>query len=517
MSTENENFNASGKKKRQAALIFIFITVLLDVLSLGVTIPVLPQLIKDFTDTKATGYLVKGNSQAGDTIEVEGGTIAFRKDHEITFAGVYAVDPITKAATNKLQPFAIVADTGPAVSALKLNPPLIASGTNQNVSSLPADKTSVHTVDYALATRYYGLFVTVWAMMQFIFSPILGALSDRFGRRRVILLSCAGLGLDYILMAWAPSLVWLFIGRVLSGITAASFAAAAAYIADITPPEKRAASYGLFGAAWGLGFVIGPALGGILGAYHLRLPFWVAAALTLLNAAYGLFILPESLPEQNRSAFSFRKANPIGSLKLLRSHPQLLGLAGILFLYQLAHQVFQSVFVLYADYRYGWDERTVGLTLMCVGLMGVIVQGFLVRRTAPLLGERRMLFIALTFGAVGYFIYGVAQTGWVFWSAIPVFSLVGYFSAAIQGLMTRRVSPSEQGQLQGANSSLMGISGMAGPYLFTNLFAFAIAKDAGFDIPGLPFIVAASLHLVAIGLAFIIVKRPGPAVEVSSS
>jgi DHA1 family tetracycline resistance protein-like MFS transporter len=184
-----------------------------------------------------------------------------------------------------------------------------------------------------------------------------------------------------------------------------------------------------------------------------------------------------------------------------------LGLAGILFLYQLAHQVFQSVFVLYADYRYGWTERTVGLTLMCVGLVGVLVQGFLVRRAAPILGERRMLFIALSFGAAGYFIYGVAQTGWVFWSAIPVFSLVGFFSAAVQGLMTRRVSPSEQGQLQGANSSLMGISGVVGPYLFTNLFAFAIAKDTAFNLPGLPFLFATLLHLIAICLALVVVKR----------
>ncbi len=417
MSIENDPINTPASTPRKAALIFIFITVLLDVLSLGVTIPVLPQLIKSFVND-----------------------------------------------------------------------------------------------DFTLASRYYGLFVTVWAMMQFIFSPVLGALSDRYGRRRVILLSCTGLGLDYILMALAPNLAWLFIGRMISGITAASFSAAAAYIADITPPEKRAASYGMFGAAWGLGFVIGPALGGVLGQYDLRLPFWVAAALTLLNAAYGLFILPESLPEKNRTPFSFRKANPLGSLKLLRSHPQLLGLAGILFLYQLAHQVFQSVFVLYADYRYHWNESTVGLTLMCVGLVGVFVQGFLVRRTAPMLGERKMLFIALSFGAAGYLIYGVAQTGWVFWCAIPVFSLVGYFTASIQGLMTRRVSPSEQGQLQGANSSLMGISGMVGPYLFTNVFAFAIAKDTGFHFPGLPFVVAALLHVVAIALAVVIVKpAPRPA------
>jgi DHA1 family tetracycline resistance protein-like MFS transporter len=405
-------------KGRQAAVIFIFVTVLLDVLSLSVTIPVLPQLIRKFV----------------------GG-------------------------------------------------------------------------DFQLAAHYHGWFLPVWAAMQFIFSPIMGALSDRFGRRPVILLSCLGLGLDYILMALAPNLTWLFIGRLLSGITAASFSTAGAYIADVTSPEKRAASYGVLGAAFGLGFVIGPAFGGLLGEYDLRLPFWVAAFLTILNAIYGAFILPESLSKENRSPFSWRRANPLGSLKLLRSHPQLLGLASILLLYQLAHQVFSSVFVFYTTYRYGWTEKTTGLTLMVVGLMSVLMQGAVVRRTAPKLGERRMLIIALVFGAVGYFIYGIAENGWIFWLGIPVFSLVGYFSAAIQGLMTRRVSANEQGQLQGANSSLMGISGMIGPWIFANVFSFAIEEQASVKLPGLPFMLAASLHIVALVLAMIIVKpttKPQP-------
>ncbi len=398
-------------RRRQAAVIFIFITVLLDVLSLSVTIPVLPQLIKKF---------------AGGSFE--------------------------------------------------------------------------------LGSQYHGWFVTVWAMMQFICSPIMGALSDRFGRRPVILLSCLGLGLDYILMALAPDLTWLFIGRVISGITAASFSTAGAYIADVTPPEKRASSYGMLGAAFGLGFVIGPAMGGVLGEYDLRLPFWVAAFLTILNAVYGAFILPESLSKENRTAFSWRRANPLGSLKLLRSHPELLGLAGIMLLYQLSHQVFQTVFVFYTTYRYAWTEKTTGLTLMVVGLMSVLMQGGVVRRTAPKLGERRMLIIALAFGAVGYFIYAIAPNGWIFWLGIPVFSLVGYFSAAIQGLMTRRVSANEQGQLQGANSSIMGIAGMIGPWIFANIFSFAIHEEASVKLPGLPFIFAAVLHILALIVAIIIVK-----------
>ncbi len=409
--SQNSGSQRIAPKARKAAVVFIFITVLLDVLSLSVTIPVLPELVKEFA----------------------GG-------------------------------------------------------------------------DFESGSRYHGWFVTVWAMGQFIFSPILGALSDRFGRRPVILLSCLGLGLDYILMALAPNLTWLFIGRVLSGITAASFSTAGAYIADVTPPEKRAASYGMLGAAFGLGFVIGPALGGFLGYYNLRLPFWVAAFLTILSAIYGAFILPESLSKENRTSFSWRRANPIGSLKLLRSHPELLGLAGILLLYQLSHQVFQSVFVFYTTYRYGWTEKTTGLTLMVVGLMSVLMQGVVVRRTAAALGERRMLIIALAFGAAGYFIYGIAENGWIFWLGIPVFSLVSYFSAAIQGLMTRRVSASEQGQLQGANSSLMGISGMVGPWIFANVFSFAIQKDSATHLPGLPFILAAALHVIALVLALIIVK-----------
>ncbi len=238
----------------------------------------------------------------------------------------------------------------------------------------------------------------------------------------------------------------------------------------------------------------------------MRLPFWVAAMLTIINAIYGMFILPESLSKENRSPFSWRRANPLGSLKLLRSHPELLGLASILLLYQLAHQVFASVFVFYTDYRYSWSEKTTGLTLMVVGLMSVLMQGFVVRKTAQSLGERRMLIIALAFGAAGYFIYGIAPNGWIFWIGIPVFAFVSYFSAAIQGLMTRRVAASEQGQLQGANSSLMGIAGMVGPWIFANVFSFGISVNSETKLPGLPFLLAALLHILALVLAFAIVK-----------
>ncbi len=456
---------------RRAAIAFIFVTVVLDVLSLGVTIPVAPKLIEGMVLNR---YLTSGPlATQGVPVEIASDMIeAVRKS------------PDVESAQRVLQAGFELSESQRA-----------------RIIDVPLAQIT------ATASFYYGLFGFVWALMQFVFSPIMGALSDRFGRRRVLLISCLGLGLDYILMALAPNLAWLFIGRILSGITAASFATAGAYIADVTPPEKRAASYGLFGAAWGIGFVIGPGMGGLLGEAALRLPFWVAGALTLINAAYGYFILPESLDEKHRSPFSWKRANPLGSLRLLRSHPELLGLASILLIYQLAHQVLQSVFVLYAGHRYAWGPQTVGMTLMVVGIFGILMQGFIVRRTAPLLGERRMLFIALVFGALGYAIYGLAHTGWLFWTAIPVFSLVGFFNPAMQGLMTRRVSPREQGQLQGANSSLMGIAGMIGPLIFTAVFSAAISESASVKIPGAPFLLAAGLHGLAICTAIVVLKK----------
>jgi MFS transporter, DHA1 family, tetracycline resistance protein len=397
----------SAAKTREAAQVFIFITVVVDVLALGIIIPVLPKLVEGFL--------------GGDT---------------------------------------------------------------------------------AQAAEFYGLFGTVWALMQFIFSPVLGALSDRFGRRPVILLSCLGLGLDYILMALAPTLWWLFAGRVISGITAASFATAGAYIADVTPPEKRAAGFGMIGAAWGVGFVMGPALGGVLGVVNPRLPFWVAAGLTLLNALYGLFVLPESLAPESRKAFAWRRANPVGSLILLRSHPELLGLSSVNFLYWLAHQVLPSIFVLYTSFRYGWNERTMGLSLAVIGVLNIIVQAGLVKPIVARFGERLSLFAGLFCGGVGYALYGLAPVGIVFLSAMPVFALMGLFGPAAQGLMTRHVGPSEQGQLQGANSSLMGITGLIGPGLFTLTFASFIGARRDRGLPGAPFLLAALLMAIALVLAW---------------
>jgi len=360
--------------------------------------------------------------------------------------------------------------------------------------------------DTARAAKVYGLFGTVWALMQFVFAPLLGALSDSYGRRPVILLSNFGLGLDYIFMALSPTLSWLFVGRVISGITAASIPTAGAYIADVTPPEKRAGAFGLMGAAFGIGFVLGPALGGILGGIHPRLPFWVAAGFSLVNAMYGLFVLPESLPRERRAGFAWRRANPIGSLILLRSHPELFGLAATLFLSFVAQEVLPRTFVLYANYRYGWGEQTVGFTLATVGICSGLVQGVLVGRIVPRIGERRSLLIGLLFGVFGFAMFGLAWTGSMFWLGIPLMSLWGLSGPAAQGLMTRRVSPSEQGQLQGATGSLRGISGLIGPGLFTLSFASFIGARRDWHLPGAPFLIAALLLVGAIVLAWRITR-----------
>jgi DHA1 family tetracycline resistance protein-like MFS transporter len=356
--------------------------------------------------------------------------------------------------------------------------------------------------DTARAAKIYGLFGGVWALMQFFFSPLLGALSDRFGRRPVILFSNFGLGLDYIVMALAPSLPWLFAGRVISGITGASISTAWAYIADVTPPEKRAAGYGLVGSAFGLGFVLGPAAGGILGGISPRLPFWVAAGLTLANAMYGLFVLPESLPRDERAGFRLSRANPLGALQLLRSRPQLMGLASLNFLYWIAHHSLTSVFVLYAGYRYGWGAKTVGLTFAFVGIASVVVQGGLVRPFVKRLGERAGIITGLVFGSIGFAIYGLAPTAHAFWAGIPVFALMGLFGPSLQGLMTQRVGPLEQGRLQGANTSIMGITGVFAPSMFALVFASFIGPRANLHLPGAPFLLAAALLATGVLIAY---------------
>jgi DHA1 family tetracycline resistance protein-like MFS transporter len=365
--------------------------------------------------------------------------------------------------------------------------------------------------DPASAGQMIGIFMTVWSLAQFFGGPLLGALSDRFGRRPVLLISLFGLSLDYLLMAFAPNLGWLFVGRVLSGLTAASMPVASAYIADVTPPEKRAATFGLIGAAWGVGFIVGPAIGGFLGDIHVRLPFIGAAGLTLLGALYGLFVLPESLKPENRAPLALGKANPLGSLNFLASHKELLTLSSVNFLLQLAHCVLPTIFVLYASNRYGWNLKATGSALALTGVCNIVVQGLIVKHVVAWIGEWGAVLAGLVFGGLGFAIYGLAPTGLFFLVGTPVFALIGLFGPGFQGLATRRVSASEQGRLQGANSSLAGLAGVIAPTLFGFTYAWFV-EPGHLYLPGSAFLLAAGLHAVAALIAVVtMVRAPGRA------
>jgi DHA1 family tetracycline resistance protein-like MFS transporter len=396
-------------KRRDAAVVFVFITVVLDMLALGMIIPVLPKLIE--------GY----------------------------------------------------------------------AGSTQR------------------AAQIFGIFGTAWALMQFLCSPVIGALSDRFGRRPIILMSNLGLGLDYILMAVAPNLSWLFIGRLVSGITASSISTSFAYIADVTTGENRSKAFGLIGAAFGVGFVLGPAVGGLLVDYGPRIPFWVAAGLSLTNFCYGALVLPESLSAERRAVFTWARANPIASLILLSRRRSLFGFATINFLDQLAHVVFPSTFVLYASFRYGWDPKTIGLTLTGVGVCSMIVQGGLVGKVIKLVGERSTLLIGLTFGMAGFVLYGLADTPKLFWMAIPIGSLWGLAAPPLQGMMSQMVDATEQGKLQGANTSLSSIAQLIGPGIFTLSFSYSIGNGAQWV--GLPFLLAAMMVCMSLMVGFWAVRQ----------
>jgi MFS transporter, DHA1 family, tetracycline resistance protein len=351
--------------------------------------------------------------------------------------------------------------------------------------------------DTSRAAEMLGLFGTVFAAMQFFFSPIVGSLSDRYGRRPLVLLSNFGLGLDYVLMAWAPTLNWLFLGRIISGLTSSSIPTAMAYMADVTPRERRAAAFGMLNAAFGAGFVLGPAVGGLLGNINPRLPFWVAAALSLINGSYGFFVLPESLSKENRSPFSWARANPVGSLTLIR-RGNMIPIAMVLLLGYIAQQVLMNVYVIYADYRYRWTDRTVGLSLAVVGICTIVYGALLVKPAVAKLGERGAMTIGLIGGALGYSMIGSSKTGLLLWLGIPFLNMMTLTWPAAQSLMSRKASPSEQGQLQGAINSLRGIAGLLGPGIFTYIFSRSIGT--GLHIPGAPFYTAAAMLLVALVL-----------------
>ncbi|WP_341897244.1 TCR/Tet family MFS transporter, partial [Sphingobium sp. YR657] len=345
----------------------------------------------------------------------------------------------------------------------------------------------------AAAGMWNGLFVALWAGMQFICSPLIGSLSDRFGRRPVILISVAGLALDYVLMALAPNLWWLALGRILAGVTSSSFTSTFAYMADITPPEGRAKGYGLIGAAFSAGFVAGPLIGGLLGEISHRAPFWAAAALSALAFLYGLIVLPESLAPEKRMAFSWRRANPFGALKLLQSHPELSSLAVGNFLLYFAHHIFSAIFVLYAGDRYGWSAWQVGSLLALVGLLDMGVQGLLVGPVVKRLGDRTTMVVGLCFGAIGIASMGLASTATLFIAAIFPNALWGLAMPTIQSLMTRHVSESEQGQLQGANNSVGAIAGVISPLFFGAIYSLSVGPKPTLPYIGTAFLIAAAI------------------------
>ena len=355
--------------------------------------------------------------------------------------------------------------------------------------------------DSASASEWNVLFATCGGAMSFFSGPITGLLSDRYGRRPVLLISLFGLGLDFLFMAFAPSLAWLFVGRLISGATSGLFSTANAYVADVTPPERRARAFGWMGSAFSFGFLAGPAIGGLLGNFNLRLPFMAAALLTLANALYGMWVLPESLAEERRvRTFDWRRANPLGALRLLRSHRDLLRLAGVNFLIQLSQMLWPSIFVLYTGYRYHWTPLLTGFVMMAGSFFGIGVQSFIVGPAVHRTGERGTLLIGMCAATAAFLWYGLAPSTVLYLAAMPISCLSGLMIPGLQGLMTRHVGPSEQGQLQGANQSLMGLASMLGPILFGLSFALAVRHPV-WHVPGLGQLLAAAIMFLAIFLA----------------
>ena len=394
------------KPPRKAALLFIFITVLLDVIGIGIIIPVIPALIMELTG-----------------------------------------EGLSKAAI------------------------------------------------------YGGWLMFVYSLMQFIFSPIFGGLSDRFGRRPVLLISLAGFGFDYIITGFATSLMWLFGARILAGIAGASLTTATAYIADVSEPHKRAQNFGLIGAAFGLGFIFGPVIGGVLGEFGTRIPFFAAAGLTFLNFLYGLFILPESLSKENRRPFDIRRATPWGSLVQVKKFPTISGLIVVFFLVNLAHHATHSTWTYFTMFQFGWDEGMIGFSLGIVGVSVAIVQGGLTRVVIPKLGEKRSIFLGFTGSIVGFIGYAFAPTGQVFLSFIAVFSLGGFALPSLRGIISNEVADNQQGEIQGALTSLVSLASIFGPPLMTGIFGYFTSSSAPFHLPGAAFLLASILYGLALILA----------------
>ena len=349
--------------------------------------------------------------------------------------------------------------------------------------------------------------VGIYAFMQFVSSPILGSLSDRFGRRPIILIATAGSAIDYLIMANAPTLTWFFIARVIAGSTAGVLATANAYIADVTPPEKRAQSFGLLGAAFGIGFIIGPVVGGLLGQYDIRLPFWFAAGCSGLNWLWGYFMLPESLKPENRRAFSWKRANPVGAFLAMRRFPAVLGLVECYFILTLAQVMLQTTWALYTEERYGWNPLHIGLSLMFVGVATGLVQATLVKKIVPQLGDTRSVIVGMCISIVAFIGYGLASHGWALYAVICVGCFAGIAGPALQSYTTKHIPADEQGAVQGVFAGLQSLASIPGPFIALYSFGWAIAPERKFHLPGIAFFEAAFLTLLALGLAIRSFKR----------
>ncbi len=392
--------------------------------------------------------------------------------------------------------------------------------------------------DIASGSYVFGWLISIYAFMQFVGSPILGALSDRFGRRRIILIATAGSAIDYVIMANAPTLTWLFAARVIAGFTAGVLATANAYIADVTPPEKRAQSFGLMGAAFGIGFIIGPVAGGtlvwlgpVLGQWlapshparaewftnhALRLPFWVAAGCSATNWLYGYLVLPESLKPENRRAFSWKRANPVGALLAMRRFPAVLGLIECFFILTLSQILLQSNWALYTDYRYGWSALQIGLSLMFVGAASGVVQAVLVKRIVPKLGDTRAVVVGLCISIISMIGYGLAEHGWMIYAVVCVGAFAGIGQPALQAYVTKHIPPNEQGAVQGVLAGLGSLAGIPGPFISTHSFGWAISPARSWHLPGIAFFEAAVLSAIALVLAVRSFRRDAAAAAVNS-
>ena len=356
--------------------------------------------------------------------------------------------------------------------------------------------------DISAASSYGGWLMFAYAIMQFLCAPILGNLSDKYGRRPVLLFSLLGFGIDYIFLALAPTIGWLFIGRIIAGITGASFTTASAYIADISEPDKRAQNFGMIGAAFGLGFIIGPLIGGLLGQFGSRVPFIAAAVLTLLNWLYGYFVLPESLAKENRRPFSWKRANPLGSLMQLKKYPAVAGLIISLTLVYIGAHAVQSTWSFYNIGKFNWDEKMVGYSLAFVGFMIALVQGGLIRIVIPKIGQEKSLYIGLLLYSIGMVLFAFATQGWMMFAFCTVYCLGGIAGPAIQGIISSHVPSNEQGELQGALTSLMSATSIVGPLLMTNLFSYFTRPSAPVYFPGAPFLMGAVLFLASTILSY---------------